>query len=157
MSQSSPPPPRVPRSGTRPRGPLVLIVEDDDTTRDIYAAGLAAAGFMVLEAPDGATGIEKAFQFGPHAVVLDLMLPGIDGFKVARRLRTDDRTRDISIIALTALQSKKSEELALSAGCDSFFSKPVLSAALVGELIRLIARRTREASVPDLSRLLRGR
>jgi DNA-binding response OmpR family regulator len=156
MSDSRPPP-HLPRSGTRPRGPLVLVVEDDETTRNIYAAELAAAGFMVLEAPDGATGIEKALQFGPHAVVLDLMLPGIDGFKVARRLRTDDRTRDVAIVALTALQSKKSRDLALSAGCDSFFSKPVIAAALVGELVRLIARRARETSRPDLSRLLRGR
>src|SRR6202035_2964333 len=157
MSDSSRPPLRVPRSGTRPRGPLVLIIEDDDTTRDIYAAELAAAGFMVLEAADGASGIERALQFGPHAVVVDLMLPGIDGFKVARRLRSDDRTRDIAIVALTALQSQKSHDMAIDAGCDSFFSKPVIAAALVGELVRLIARRTREASTPDLSRLTRGR
>jgi DNA-binding response OmpR family regulator len=157
MPDSMLPNDRKPRSGTRPRGPLVLIVEDDDTTRDIYAAELAAAGFMVLEAADGATGIEKALQFGPHAVVIDLMLPGIDGFKVARKLRSDDRTRDIALVALTALQSHRSEEMAMSAGCDAFFRKPVIAAALVGELVRLIARRTREASVPDLSRLSRGR
>src|SRR3984957_1333938 len=100
--ESSVPLRRTP-SGVRPRGPLVLIVEDDDSLRELYAAELAAAGFMVLEASDGATGIEKALQFGPHAVVLDLMIPGVDGFKVARRLRTDDRTHDVALIALTAL------------------------------------------------------
>jgi two-component system cell cycle response regulator DivK len=150
-------PARRSKSGTRPRGPLVLVVDDDDATRDVYAAELAGAGFMVLEASDGAAAIEKAQQFGPHAVVLDLMLPGIDGFKVARRLREDDRTRDVSIVALTALQSAKSEQLALAAGCDSFFSKPLVPAALVGELVRLIARRTRDASRPDFTRLMRGR
>jgi CheY-like chemotaxis protein len=151
------PPTRKPPSGTRQRGPLVLIVEDDDVTRDVYATELASAGFMVLEADSGAAGIEKAFQFGPHAVVLDLMLPEIDGFKVARRLRSDDRTRDVPIIALTALVSGKSRELALGAGCSAFFSKPVAPEALVGELVRLIARRTRESSTPDLSRLYRSR
>jgi len=133
----------------------VLLVEDEECVRELYAAELAASGFMVLEAPDGATAIEKALQFGPHAVVLDLMLPGIDGFKVARRLRGEDRTHDIAIVALTALASKKFEALALGAGCDAFMTKPVLGAALVGELIRLLARRSRAAGGPDLSRLAR--
>ena len=150
-------PVRTARSGTRPRGPLVLLVEDDDVSRDLMAGELASAGFMVLEASDGAGALEKALQFGPHAVVLDLMLPGIDGFKVARRLRTHERTRDVVIVALTALVSKKSEDLAISAGCDSFFSKPAPAGVLVGELVRLIARRTRETSSPDMSRLYRGR
>ena len=149
-------PPRRPMSGVRPRGPLVLIVEDEDSLRELYAAELASAGFMVLEATDGATGIAKAFQFGPHAVVLDLMLPGIDGFKVARRLRSDDRTHEVAIIAVTALTSQKFENLALAAGCDAFMSKPVLTAALIGELVRQIARRAKSGgSEPDMSRLAR--
>jgi DNA-binding response OmpR family regulator len=134
----------------------VLIVEDEDSLRELYAAELASAGFMVLEATDGATGIAKAFQFGPHAVVLDLMLPGIDGFKVARRLRSDDRTHEVAIIAVTALTSQKFENLALAAGCDAFMSKPVLTAALIGELVRQIARRAKSGgSEPDMSRLAR--
>ncbi len=148
---------RRPHSGARSRGPLVLVIDDDEVVRDVYAAEMAGAGFMVLEADGGASGIEKALQFGPHAIVLDLMMPGIDGFKVARRLRSDDRTRDIPIVALTALASGKSRELALAAGCDAFFTKPVLPGLLIGELVRLIAKRTREASTPDLSRLFRSR
>ncbi len=152
MTDSSPP--RRPTSGTRPRGPLVLIVEDEDSIREMYAAELAAAGFMVLEASDGTTAIEKALQFGPHAVVLDLMLPGIDGFKVARKLRSEDSTQGVAIVALTALASKKFEDLALGAGCDAFLSKPVLGAALVGTIVRLLAKR-RDSSRPDLGRLAR--
>ncbi len=155
MSHSSVPPRRN-YSGGRPRGPLVLIVEDEASIRELYAAELAAAGFMVLEAADGATAIEKAMQFGPHAVVLDLMLPGIDGFKVARKLREDDRTREVAIIALTALRSGKFEQMAIAAGCDSFFSKPVIAAALIGELVRLLARRSQSASTPDLTRVRGG-
>jgi DNA-binding response OmpR family regulator len=150
---SSSVPPRRNFSGVRPRGPLILIVEDEDSIRELYAAELAAAGFMVLEASDGATAIEKALQFGPHAVVLDLMLPGIDGFKVARKLREEDRTRDVAIVALTALRSARAEQMAVAAGCDSFLSKPVIAAALVGELVRLLARRSQAASTPDLSRI----
>jgi len=151
-------PPRRPLSGVRPRGPLVLIVEDEDSLRELYAAELASAGFMVLEANDGATGIAKAFQFGPHAVVLDLMLPGIDGFKVARRLRGDDRTHDVVLIAVTALASQKAENLAIAAGCDAFLSKPVLTAALIGELVRQIAGRAKSGgSQPDMTRLAKDR
>lgn len=156
MSHSSSAPPRRNFSGVRPRGPLVLIVEDEDSIRELYAAELAAAGFMVLEAADGATAIEKAMQFGPHAVVLDLMLPGIDGFKVARKLREDDRTREVAVIALTALRSAKFEQMAIAAGCDSFLSKPVIAAALIGELVRLLARRSQNASTPDLTRVRGG-
>ena len=151
-------PPRRPMSGVRPRGPLVLIVEDEDSLRELYAAELASAGFMVLEANDGATGIAKAFQFGPHAVVLDLMLPGIDGFKVARRLRGDDRTYETAIIAVTALMSQKFQNLAIAAGCDAFLSKPVLTAALIGELVRQIASRAKGGgSQPDMTRLAKDR
>jgi DNA-binding response OmpR family regulator len=146
-------PPRRGLSGIRPRGPLVLIVEDEGGLRELYAAELAAAGFMVLEAPDGASAVEKALQFAPHAIVLDLMLPGVDGFKVARRLRSDDRTADAAIIAVTALESQKHRELALGAGCDAFLSKPVLAAALIGELVRQIASRAKGASQPDLTRV----
>jgi DNA-binding response OmpR family regulator len=133
----------------------VLVVEDEDSIRELYAAELAAAGFMVLEAPDGASAIEKALQFSPHAVVLDLVLPGIDGFKVARRLRGDERTQDSAIVALTALESQRFEAMALAAGCDTFLTKPVIAAALIGEVVRLLARRSERLSAPDMTRLLK--
>jgi CheY-like chemotaxis protein len=150
-----------PRSGVRARGPLVLLIEDEEPLRELHAAELASAGFMVLEAPDGASGIEKALQFGPHAVVLDL-LPSVatgalDGLKVARRLRAHERTQDVALIALAGTASPRFEELALAAGCDVLLRKPVSSAALVGELVRQLATRTRTASDVDLSRLARGR
>jgi CheY-like chemotaxis protein len=90
-------------------------------------------------------------------VVLDLILPGVDGFKVARRLRGDDRTQDVALIALTGLASQKFEQLALAAGCDAFLSKPVLTATLIAELLRQMARRARSGNGPDLSRVARDR
>jgi CheY-like chemotaxis protein len=145
------PPPR-PFSGVRPRGPLVLVVEEADGARELYSAELAGAGFMVLEAGDGAAAIEKSVRFAPHAIVLDLMVPGIDGFKVARRLRADDRTSDVVIIAVAALTGDRLEPMALAAGCDAFLAKPVLGAALVGEIVRLLAAKR---SVADLTRVRR--
>jgi DNA-binding response OmpR family regulator len=134
----------------------VLLVDDEDSLRELYAAELASAGFMVLEAADGATAIEKAQQFGPHAVVLDLVLPGIDGLKVVRRLRGDDRTHDTAIIAWSGVGTPAFETLAVSAGCDAFLTKPVIAGALIGELVRQIAKRAQTGgSQPDLSRVKR--
>jgi DNA-binding response OmpR family regulator len=120
----------------------VLLVEGEDSLRELYAAELAAAGFLVLEASDGAAAIEKALKFGPQAVVLQLELEGLDGLKVVRRLRADDTA--LGIIALTS-SSHKFGSVGLAAGCDSVLRKPVIAAALIGELIRLIARRTTHA------------
>jgi CheY-like chemotaxis protein len=140
----------------------VLLVEHEDALREAHAAELAAAGFMVLEASDGATAIEKALQFGPQALVLDLALPGIDGFKVARRLRADDRTHDVAIVAMTELVTQdlsragptprftrdhaRFEALVVAAGCDCVLSKPVAASALIAELLRRIAGRQSQAS-----------
>jgi DNA-binding response OmpR family regulator len=130
-------------------------VEQEDALRELYAAELAAAGFLILEANDGAAAIEKVLQFGPQAVVLELELEGLDGLKIVRRLRADDRTQDVSIVGLTS-SSRKFGTVGLGAGCDSVLRKPVLAAALIGELVRLIARRTRsnrhapaEPTIPD--------
>jgi two-component system phosphate regulon response regulator PhoB len=138
-------PPRRSFSGVRQRGPLVLLVADEDSLRELYAAELAAAGFMVLEARDGGAALERALRFCPQAVVLELEREVIDGLKVARTLRADDRTREIAIIGLTG-SSRKFGTLASSAGCDAILRKPVLAAALIGELVRLIARRAKQSS-----------
>jgi two-component system OmpR family response regulator len=119
----------------------VLLVEGEDSLRELYAAELAAAGFLVLEASDGAAAIDKALQFGPQAVVLQLEIEGLDGLKIVRRLRADERTQGMAIIALTS-SSRKFGTVGLAAECDSVLRMPVIAAALIGELIRLIARRT---------------
>jgi DNA-binding response OmpR family regulator len=155
MSASKPTLGRPP-SGVRPRGPLVLVVDGDEAVRALYATELAASGFMVLDAHDGASGVEKATQFGPHAIVLDLVLPGCDGFKVARRLREIESTRDVAIVAISSLRSERTEPMALAAGCDAFFSKPVMGATLVATLIRLLARRAGQGTAPDMSRIVKG-
>jgi DNA-binding response OmpR family regulator len=152
----SPPSSPAPSSGhvhrSRARGPLVLIIEDTTDLRDLFAAELATDGFLVIDAIDGEVGLEKAQRFRPDAIVLDLMLPGINGFNVARMLRSDDRTRDIAIVAVTALASDRLRAMALESGCDSCLTKPVLGAAVVGELMRLLVARRSGA---DMSRLRR--
>jgi two-component system NtrC family sensor kinase len=138
------------RPAGRARGALVLVIEDTTDLRDLFASELASDGFLVIDASDGETGIAKARRFVPDGIVLDLMLPGITGFEVARILRDDERTRNAAIVAVTALASQRHHSMALSAGCDACLSKPVLGATIVAELMLLLVKR--RAAV-DMSRL----
>jgi two-component system cell cycle response regulator DivK len=135
------PSPHTGVSGARRRGPLVLVVEDTWDQRELFAEELSFAGFAVLEARDGEAAIDTAVQSSPQAVVLDLMLPVVSGFNVARILRADERTRHAAIVAVTALTSDTFRIQALDAGCDAILRKPVIGAAVVAEVLRLLARR----------------
>jgi DNA-binding response OmpR family regulator len=136
-------------SVARRRGPLVLVVEDTCDQRELFASELSFAGFAVLEARDGEAAIDTAVQSSPQAVVLDLMLPVVSGFNVARILRADERTRRMVIVAVTALTSDTLRVQALDAGCDAILRKPVIGAAVVAEVLRLLARhRTPLPSTP---------
>jgi DNA-binding response OmpR family regulator len=144
------PSPNTGVSAARRRGPLVLVVEDTCDQRELFAAELSFAGFAVLEARDGEGAIDAAVQSSPQAVVLDLMLPVVSGFNVARILRADERTRHAVIVAVTALTSDTFRGQALDAGCDAVLRKPVIGAAVVAEVVRLLARhRTPLPSTPS--------
>jgi CheY-like chemotaxis protein len=109
---------------TRER-PLVLVVDDFEAGRELCAEYLAFRGYGVATAQDGAEALEKAFELAPDAILMDLSLPEIDGWEATRRLRADERTREIKIIALTAHALEAERERALEAGCDEVVTKPV--------------------------------
>jgi len=127
----------------RARGarPVVLVVEDTQDQRDLFTAELTSAGFDVVEASDGEKAIEEALRCNPRAIVLDLMLPGVSGFNVARLLRANEQTHDALIVAVTALSSDTFRSYALEAGCNSVLRKPVIGATVVCEVVRLLAKR----------------
>jgi DNA-binding response OmpR family regulator len=149
MSSLAGPPSGV-RPRTRPRGPLVLIIEDTTHLRDLFANELATDGFLVIDAVDGESGIDKARRFEPDAIVLDLMLPGINSFSLAHVLRGNDRTKNVAIVGMTVVTSSRLLEMAIESGCDSCMTKPVVGAAVVREVMRLLVVR---GSGADLSRL----
>ena len=104
----------------------VLYVEDNDD--NVYMLKLRlelVEGFEVLVAGDGETGCATALAERPDIILMDLELPGLDGWQAARRLKSDPRTRDIPIIALSAHVLAGARERALAAGCDEFDAKPV--------------------------------
>jgi len=121
--------------------PLVLVVEDYQDAREMYAAYLQFSGFDVAEAGNGIEAIEKTRELLPDIVLMDLALPRMDGWEATRRLKNDDLTRHIPIVALTGHALAGHAEGAREAGCDAFVTKPCLPDALVAEIKRLLDQR----------------
>ena len=105
--------------------PTVLLVEDDRDGRRMYAEWLSHAGFHVLEAHNGLQALERALEFPPDVVVTDLKIPGIDGFELTRRLRSDPRTQAVPVLAVTGYAAFAADpSRARRAGCDAVLEKP---------------------------------
>ena len=121
--------------------PLVLVVEDYQDTREMYAAYLQFSGFRVAEAANGLEALEKTRELLPDIILMDLALPKIDGWEATRRLKADERTRHIPIVALTGHALAGHAEGARQAGCDAFVTKPCLPDALVAEIQRMLSER----------------
>ena len=121
--------------------PLVLVVEDYQDAREMYAAYLTFSGYRVAEATNGVEAIEKTVELLPDIILMDLALPRMDGWEATRRLKLDDRTKHIPVVALTGHALAGFAEGARQAGCDAFVTKPCLPDALVAEIERVLAGR----------------
>lgn len=102
----------------------ILIVDDEKDLVEIIRLGLEPLGYEVFEAYDGQEGLEKARQLRPDIIILDLMLPKIDGYQVCRMLKFDINYKQIPVILLTARASKKDIAMGTEAGADAFITKP---------------------------------
>jgi CheY-like chemotaxis protein len=134
--------------------PLVLVVEDYQDAREMYAAYLQYAGFRVAEATNGLEAIEQSVALKPDIILMDLALPKVDGWEATRRLKEDERTRDIPIVALTGHALAGHAEGARNAGCDAFVTKPCLPDALVAEIRRMLALRQQAARARVATRVV---
>lgn len=123
------------------KAPLVLVVEDYPDAREMYAEYLRFSGFRVEEARNGIEAIDMAAALLPDIILMDLALPTMDGWEATRRLKTDDRTRKIPVLALTGHALAGHAESARLAGCDAFVTKPCLPDALVAEIRRMLGAR----------------
>lgn len=103
----------------------VLIVEDNEKNRKLMRGLLGAHGYQTLEAVDGPIGIEMAQEHQPDLILMDIQLPTLDGYTVTRRLKADDGTQQIPVIAVTSFAMKGEEDRAREAGCDAYVSKPI--------------------------------
>jgi CheY-like chemotaxis protein len=110
---------------TAPQAPKsVLLVEDNEDNLVIYSTILRHAGFAVLEARDGQTGIDIAKREHPSLILMDVSIPIVDGWEATRRLKADPTTSDIPIIALTAHALASDQRKAADVGCDGYIPKP---------------------------------
>lgn len=119
--------------------PCLLIVEDDAHTRELYAEYLTFSGFRVETARDGFEAIGKAVALHPDIIIMDLLMPRLDGWEAARRLKALSRTARIPIVALSVMHL--SRESARAAGCDGFLAKPCLPDMLLCEVRLLLAEK----------------
>ncbi len=115
----------------------VLVVDDIETNRRVLEAKLTAEYYHVLTAPDGEKAIEIARAESPDVVLLDVMMPGIDGYETCRRLKLDERTRHIPVLMVTALDERESRIKALEFGADDYLTKPVDDMQLMARLRNL--------------------
>ena len=103
----------------------ILLVEDNELNRDMLMRRLARKGYEVVIAVDGGAGVEMAVSTAPDIILLDMSLPVLDGWEVARRLKAGAETGSIPIIALTAHAMTGDRERAIEAGCDDYDTKPI--------------------------------
>ena len=118
----------------------ILVVEDDADNRQIVVKVLTMGGHRMLEATDGKSAIAVARSEHPDLIIMDLALPGMDGWEASRRLKADPETADIPIIALTAFAMRGDEERAREAGCDAYLSKPCRPQTIRDTVRRFIER-----------------
>jgi two-component system, cell cycle response regulator DivK len=120
------------------QGPLILVVDDFEDNRAMYVQFLTFEGFRVAEADNGKEAIDKALTLRPDVIVMDLSLPIMDGWEATRRLKADERTRRIPVVALTGHALGGHSDRARDAGCDSYLTKPCLPEELVIEIKRML-------------------
>ena len=125
--------------------PHVLIVEDEGDISEILAYALSREGFEIHVCADGTAGLSEARRLAPDLVLLDLMLPGLDGLEVCRRLKSEDATSSIAVIMVSAKGEESDIVLGLGLGADDYIVKPFSPKELVAR-VKAVLRRARGES-----------
>ena len=116
----------------------VLIIDDEFNISKLLAVPLNKMDFEIIEANDGLTGLELARTKAPDLIILDIMLPKLDGYKLCRLLKFDERYSNIPIVMLTAKSDEKDERLGLQMGADIYLTKPINLTLLKEEIGKLV-------------------
>ena len=116
----------------------ILFIEDEPDQITLIKTRIEASGYGFDSANNGESGLEKVSTDKPDLVLLDVVLPGISGLEVCKRLKQDEKTKEIPIILLTAIGAKNAEEKCMACGADSFLKKPYDSAVLMKEIKKFI-------------------
>ena len=116
----------------------ILLVEDNEMNRDMLSRRLVRNGHEVSIAVDGQQGVDMALSQLPDLILMDMSLPVIDGWEATRRIKANDTTRGIPVIALTAHAMSGDREKAMEVGCDDYDTKPVELPRLLGKIAALL-------------------
>ena len=116
----------------------VLLVDDDEMSRDMLSRRLIRRGFEVIFAVDGKQGVEVARREKPDIILMDMGLPVMDGWEATRCIKSDDATRGVSVIGLSARTMSGDRDKAIEAGCDDYDIKPIEFDRLIGKIERLL-------------------
>jgi two-component system, cell cycle response regulator DivK len=120
----------------------ILLVEDNEMNRDMLSRRLERKGYTVAIAVDGQQGVDMTYADAPELILMDMSLPVIDGWEATRRLKADDKTKGIPIIALTAHAMSGDREKALEAGADEYDTKPVDLPRLLAKIEALLRKKS---------------
>lgn len=126
--------------------PNILLVEDFEDAREMYRDYLEFSGFRVHTARDGHEAVAQARALKPDMILMDLSLPGMDGWEATRVLKNDPSTRHLLIVALSAHALAPDGERARAAGCDGFIAKPCLPCDLVDQMLTYLNAQAESAS-----------
>lgn len=127
----------------------VLVIDDEENIIEFIKLGLRYEGFQVESAPDGEQGIVAAQRINPELIILDVMMPGIDGIEVCQRLRNNPTTRDIPILMLTAKDEVRDRISGLDAGADDYLTKPFDFDEMLARIRAILRRQKRATSNPN--------
>jgi len=122
----------------------ILLVEDNEMNRDMLSRRLQKKGYEVAMAVDGEEGVAKAQSETPALILMDMSLPGMDGWEATRRIKAAPNTRSIPVIALTAHALTSDRDQALAAGCDDFDTKPVEFTRLLTKIEILLGKASQQ-------------
>ena len=123
--------------------PRILVIDDDPAISELVAVNLEMAGYDVSPAEDGIKGQALALQLQPDLILLDLMLPRVDGFTICQRLRRDERTAEIPVLMLTALNQTQYKVEGFDAGADDYLTKPFEVEEMLARVRALLRRADR--------------
>lgn len=118
----------------------ILVVDDEKDLLDLIEYNLKKEGFNVLKAENGEEGIEKAKEFHPDLVLMDIMMPKMDGMEAVEKMRKDDELKSIPIIFLTARSDEKTEVEGLNKGGDDYITKPISTTKLISRIKAVLRR-----------------
>jgi two-component system, cell cycle response regulator DivK len=117
----------------------ILVVDDHEDNRQILRVLLASAGYIMIEAQNGEAALAAALSERPDLILMDIQLPDLDGYEVTRRIKSNPRSHDVPIIAVTSYALSDDERKALAAGCIAYVAKPYSPMQLLAKIKKYLA------------------